>query len=140
MARRESPPKPMTLQEYADEIGDFCFYPYADTRNAMAVNYCALELGNEAGEAMGVIKKAIRDDRFGYNGRALQADRREAAQDESGDTMFALFRFIYETGCDVEATAKANIAKLEARYCDPESPHYSAEITERRRARKVIRP
>ena len=125
----------MTLQEYADNLEDFSSYPHAGSRNAMAVNYCAIGMSSEVGEALGEVKKAIRDDKFGMGGRALEADRRFAAELESGDVMFYLFRFIYEIGCDVEGVARANLAKLDSRYCDPKSKCYKPEIAERRKLR-----
>lgn len=128
----------MTFATYEMNIADFAHYPNAGERDAMAVNYCALELNGEAGEAADVIKKAIRDDRFGFEGRCLSPERRQKAALEAGDALFALCRFIHEIGYEVEDIAKMNIAKLDHRYAVKavEGDEVAQKVVAKRRVRR----
>jgi NTP pyrophosphatase (non-canonical NTP hydrolase) len=76
-------------------------YPYEQRRL-----YPLLGLAEEAGEVLGVVKKAIRND------EELPVDK---LRDELGDTLYYLARVAKEHGLTLSEVALRNIEKLEER-------------------------
>jgi len=136
---KTDPNAAIILSQHAEDVGDFAIYPNANTRNAAEVAYCGLELAGEVGEIANALKKAIRDDHFGKEGRALTPSRRLQLVDEAGDSLWAWCRLVYSIAATPDEVARHNIAKLEARFCDPESPTYSETIAHRRSIRRKRR-
>lgn len=79
-------------------------YPEANTGSLVAVNYCALGLG-EAGEVQGKLKKVWRGDRTLNN-------QRELILDELGDTLWYLTRMSLELGVNLEELILRNSEKV----------------------------
>lgn len=73
--------------------------------------YTALGLASEAGEVVGHLKKAIRDDA----GQAVSSDRRDAILAEVGDVLWYCARLTAELGASLGDVAQANLDKLSAR-------------------------
>jgi len=136
---KTDPNAPIILTQHAEDVSDFAIYPNANTRSAAEVAYCGLELAGEVGEIANSLKKAIRDDHFGKEGRALTPRRRLQMVDEAGDALWAWCRFVYSIAATPDEVARFNIAKLEDRFCDPESPSYSETIAHRRSIRRKRR-
>lgn len=82
-------------------------YPEVGTGSFNAVAYCALGLGNEAGEVLGKVKKAWRD----ADGRFDQ-ERIAQISAELGDVLWYLARLADELGLNFDEVAKDNLAKL----------------------------
>jgi len=110
----------MTLNEYAETIHPFAFYPsvvdymargsgqkYKDWAgyDEISLAYCALGLTGEAGEYSEKIKKLLRDGNL----------NKELSAKELGDVLWYLTRSAHELGYSLEEIAKMNIAKLEDR-------------------------
>ncbi len=76
----------------------------------IGLNYVMLGLGNEAGEALGKIKKLYRDD-----DGVLTSARQDALIDELGDVLWYWARACEELGVDPENVAYRNVAKLRDR-------------------------
>lgn len=74
------------------------------------VIYTAIGLANEAGEALGVVKKMMRDD----NG-ILTEEKRKKLIDEVGDVAWYMARVCTELGIAMEDVFDLNVAKLEDR-------------------------
>lgn len=74
------------------------------------LNYLGLSLGEEAGEASGVISKAIRD-----NGGVLSPERLEKLLLELGDVFWVASRLADELGVPVSKILDMNKKKLESR-------------------------
>lgn len=78
-----------------------------------ALLYVALGLANEAGEAAGEIKKAVRDD-----GGEITPERRQAIIDELGDVLWYAARIAESVGASLQDAAEANIAKVRRRLAN----------------------
>lgn len=90
----------MQFTEYETIWKETAIYP-----KDQGLTYTAIGLGNEAGEYLGKIKKAIRD---GY------LDKIKAA-DELGDVLWYVTAAANELGYSLEAIAAMNYAKLKSR-------------------------
>lgn len=74
----------------------------------LCIAYCALELADEAGEAIGKIKKHIRGD-YGFG------ELQERVSPELGDILYPLARLCDELGIDIQRVLEENIEKLQGR-------------------------
>mgnify|MGYP001194715054 CR=1 FL=1 len=94
----------MTFKEYAETAQKTAQYP-----PEKGLIYCALGLSNEAGEALGKLKKLIRDhDNFDD---ALE-ENKLAVADELGDVLWYLSQLAREIGVPLEEIAYRNNLKL----------------------------
>lgn len=75
--------------------------------------YAALGLANEAGEAAGAIKKAVRDD-----GGEITQQRRQDVIDELGDVLWYAARVAETVDARLDEAAEANIAKVNRRLAN----------------------
>lgn len=96
----------MELNEYQKATESTAVYP-----PGAGVIYTALGLASEAGEVVGHLKKAIRDDQ----GKEMSQERHAAILGEIGDVLWYCARLSAELGTTLEQVANANLAKLEAR-------------------------
>lgn len=95
-----------SFDHYQSILNDTAIYPEAGTGSLVAVNYCALGLG-EAGEVQGKVKKIWRDD----NG-IISDEKKEAILGELGDTLWYVCRMANELGSSLAEIAQANVDKL----------------------------
>ena len=95
----------MEIDKFQEFTRSTAIYPKED-----ALNYLGLSLGEEAGEACGVISKAIRD-----NGGVLSPERLEKLLLEIGDCQWVLNRLADELGVPMSIILDMNKAKLESR-------------------------
>jgi NTP pyrophosphatase (non-canonical NTP hydrolase) len=95
----------MTLSDYENKINEFAIYPESGTGSPMALVYCALGLGGEAGEYSEKVKKLIRDGKLD----------RPLALKELGDVLWYLTRSANELGYSLVDVAQVNIVKLHDR-------------------------
>jgi len=95
----------MTLSDYENKINGFAIYPESGTGSPMALAYCALGLGGEAGEYSEKVKKLIRDGKLD----------KPLALKELGDVLWYLTRSANELGYSLVDVAQVNIIKLHSR-------------------------
>lgn len=96
----------MRLRDYQWRTEETAIYP-----KNRALEYLSLGLGSEAGEVLGKIKKAIRDD----NG-VITPERRAEIASEMGDLAWYLAQTATVLGLDLEDDVLApNIEKLKSR-------------------------
>lgn len=107
--------KTFTFEDYEESVTKLARYPHAGERDALALSYCALGLAGEAGEVANDLKKAIRDEKLGYQDRRLEPSRRAAIEEELGDVLWYAARLAAEVGTSMGVVAKRNIDKLHAR-------------------------
>lgn len=94
----------ITFREYSETAAKTAQYP-----EDQGIVYCAFGLSNEAGEALGKLKKLIRDhDNFE---KALE-ENRLAVADELGDVLWYLSQLAREIGVPLEEIALRNNLKL----------------------------
>jgi NTP pyrophosphatase (non-canonical NTP hydrolase) len=93
-----------TVKDYERITGQTGVYPDIDTGSLIAVNYCALGLG-EAGECQGKLKKVWRGD-------VTLADQRDELLDEAGDTLWYITRMALELGSSLQELMDRNAAKV----------------------------
>lgn len=96
----------MDFSEYQEWTLGVDRYP----RTATRYTFLALGLAEEAGEVVGKIKKAIRDD-----DGVITSERREAIKKELGDTLWYLSRLASECDITVQEVIDANVEKLTSR-------------------------
>jgi NTP pyrophosphatase (non-canonical NTP hydrolase) len=82
-------------------------YPDAGEGTLIAVNYATIGLSNEAGEVLGKVKKAWRDDDM-----QVTEARKEAILDELGDVLWYMARVADELGVSLQQVADKNLEKL----------------------------
>lgn len=99
-----------TFDEYEALCAKTAVYPEVGEGTLIAVNYAAIGLSNEAGEALGKVKKAWRDD-----GMTITPERRAALLDEVGDVLWYAARLATELETSLEQVAKGNLDKLAGR-------------------------
>lgn len=97
------------LDEYQDFTDEVSIYPEAGSGSKLAQSYAFLEMGNEAGEAQGKVKKYLRGD------QEMTSEYREAIADELGDVLFGLTRCATEIGYDLFTILYRNQEKLRDR-------------------------
>lgn len=85
------------LDRYVRTTRETAIYPDVGTGSPAAMLYVHLGLVGEAGEVVGKVKKAIRDDRL-LAPRTLTTERRDDLVSELGDVLWYLARFVDETG------------------------------------------
>jgi len=95
----------MKFKEYEETINQFAIYPEAGKGSPLALAYCALGLGGEAGEYSEKVKKLIRDGKL---------DKPLAAK-ELGDVLWYLTRSANELGYRLTDIAEINLVKLTSR-------------------------
>ena len=95
----------MKFKEYENEINKFAIYPEAGKGTPMALAYCALGLGGEAGEYSEKVKKLIRDGKLD----------KPLAVKELGDVLWYLTRSANELGYSLVDVAEINLVKLTSR-------------------------
>jgi NTP pyrophosphatase (non-canonical NTP hydrolase) len=94
----------MDMNQYQHRTAATVIYP-----KDVAELYCALGLGNEAGEVQGVVKKGLRD------GVANVEEYKERLVDELGDVLWYVARLADEINIPLNWIASQNLAKLESR-------------------------
>jgi NTP pyrophosphatase (non-canonical NTP hydrolase) len=90
------------FNEYEQTINKFAIYPEAGRSTPMALAYCALGLGGEAGEYSEKVKKLIRDGKLD----------KSLAVKELGDVLWYLTRSANELGYSLLDVAEINLLKL----------------------------
>jgi len=95
----------VNLNDYEQAINEFAIYPESGQGTPMALAYCALGLGGEAGEYSEKVKKLIRD---GGLDKPL-------ALKELGDVLWYLTRSANELGYSLVDVAQVNLVKLSDR-------------------------
>jgi len=109
-------PRKKAEQPEQPAISDFDLYQRATEATAIypsqvGIVYTGLGLASEAGEVVGQLKKAFRDD----GGGTLTNERRAAILGEIGDVLWYCARLSAELGASFAEVAQANINKLNAR-------------------------
>jgi NTP pyrophosphatase (non-canonical NTP hydrolase) len=79
-------------------------YPEGGTGSLIAINYCALGLG-EAGECQGKLKKVWRGD-------VTLEEQKDVILDELGDTLWYVTRMAIECGSSLEGLIERNGKKV----------------------------
>jgi NTP pyrophosphatase (non-canonical NTP hydrolase) len=102
--------KGVDFDSYQLAAADTAVYPESGLASFRAINYCAIGVGNEAGEVLGKWKKHIRDD-----DGDLSDDRRDQILDEAGDVLWYLANLCSELDCSLEQVAAGNLDKLQGR-------------------------
>lgn len=93
----------MELKQYQQECGKFAAYP-----QGMEILYPMIGLSNEAGEALGKLKKILRGDK-------TLDQQREAIADELGDVLWYMVMSAFALGYTLEDIASINFEKLSRR-------------------------
>lgn len=91
-------------EEYQQITLETSLYPEGGAGSLIAVNYCALGLG-EAGECQGKLKKVWRGD------TTLEAQR-ENLLDECGDVLWYVVRMAAELNCSFQELINRNARKV----------------------------
>jgi NTP pyrophosphatase (non-canonical NTP hydrolase) len=100
----------LSFDTYQTTAAETAVYQNAGEGDSPAINYCAIGLGNEAGEVLGKWKKFLRDD------DGVLADfRREQILDEVGDVLWYAANLCSELGASLEVVANSNLNKLSGR-------------------------
>ena len=95
----------LTLDYYQEKAMETAVFP-----EDQAVAYCALGLGNEAGEVQGKIKKIIRGD-YVNDPQELHKALQDIS-DEIGDVLWYAAALCDSLGISLDTIAKKNIRKL----------------------------
>ncbi len=95
----------MDFNEYMSRAAETAIYKEKD-----AIIYPALELGNEAGEVLGKIKKVLRD-----NDGVFSTEKKEEIVAELGDVMWAIAALCRDLGTTMGYVANMNLEKLRKR-------------------------
>lgn len=95
----------MQANEYQKWTDRTALYP-----KDAGVIYTVIGMANEAGEALGVVKKMMRDD-----GNVLTEEKRKKLIDETSDVVWYIARVCTELGITMEELFKINHDKLEDR-------------------------
>jgi NTP pyrophosphatase (non-canonical NTP hydrolase) len=101
----ETPPK-LDFDAYQTATEETAIYP-----KQVGIVYTGLGLASEAGEVVGQMKKAFRDD----GGGNLTMERRASILAEVGDVLWYCARLSAELGASLGDVAQANLDKLSAR-------------------------
>ena len=96
----------MDFNTYQNESRSTAIYPPIGGSEI----YPALELANEAGEVLGVIKKVYRDKSGQYSTEEL-----DKVKGELGDALWALSQIATELGLSLSDVAETNLEKLRSR-------------------------
>lgn len=105
LALRDYAKSPYNLTAWYQSVTEQTgLYPEGGTGSLIAVNYCALGLG-EAGEAQGKLKKVWRGD------KSLE-DAKQDILDELGDTLWYVTRMAIECGSSLEELIIWNAGKV----------------------------
>lgn len=91
------------MNEYQKQAASSAVYP-----GTQAVIYPMIGMCNEAGEALGKLKKVLRGD------RPLEMQR-DALIDELGDVLWYLAQTCTDLGVSLDEVARRNLAKLSSR-------------------------
>jgi NTP pyrophosphatase (non-canonical NTP hydrolase) len=98
-----------TFDEYQLAAGETAVYPGSGDAGFDGINYCAVGLGNEAGEVLGKWKKFLRDD---VGEDTPGQGRTEQILDEVGDVLWYAANLCSELGYSLESVAQNNLDKL----------------------------
>jgi NTP pyrophosphatase (non-canonical NTP hydrolase) len=98
----------MQFYEYQEAATTTAVYPHRG--ELLGTLYAALGLANEAGEALGKIKKVIRDDNCVFT-----AEKLDAIEAELGDVLWYAAVLADELDLDLEVIAQRNLEKLRDR-------------------------
>lgn len=115
-----------TFDEYQVKCAEFAVYgneeeenpiycPEGNRVDSISVMYTAIGLGSEAGEVLGQVNKAIRDDGYLRKTHLLTPERYNACVKELGDCLWYLAQCATELGISLEEVANKNIEKLSDR-------------------------
>jgi len=99
----------MDFQTYQLAVANLAIYPHE-----VRVLYPAIGLANESGEALGVIKKALRGD-YSLDTVLGPTEVHEKLVKEMGDALWYLAQLATDIGESLDAIAVANLAKLDDR-------------------------
>ena len=91
---------------YSDRARSYAFYP----KRGNNIEYTAIGLAEEVGEALGKIKKMIRD-----KGGVMIFDCRTSIKKDLGDALWYLDAMAFEAGLTLQEIADGNIEKLSDR-------------------------
>jgi len=97
----------MKINEYQKKALTTALYP-----EKYKVIYPALGLGNEAGEALGKVKKWLRED---DGGGKMSKERKDALKEELGDVLWYLATLAHDLDLSLDDIAKLNLDKLQSR-------------------------
>lgn len=103
----------ISFDSYQSKTGATAVYP--GQGYPLGLLYAAIGAGNEAGEILGKVKKAIRDDGLASDVDILTDDRRAQILDEVGDVLWYLARVCEELDASLEGVAENNLRKLNDR-------------------------
>lgn len=104
----------LSFDEYQSQTSSTAVYP--GQSEPLGLLYAAIGAGNEAGEILGKVKKAIRDDGYGTSHTDdLTDDRKEQILDEVGDVLWYLARVCEEADSSLGSCAEKNVSKLQSR-------------------------
>lgn len=96
----------LTLRDYQTQAARTAVYP-----RTQAIVYSLIGLANESGEALGVLKKALRGD-YQLNDLLQAGAMREGLVKELGDVLWYLAQVCNDCDIDLEAVARENLRKL----------------------------
>lgn len=100
----------MTWEEYRDFCSKGAIYPDHGTRSMVELTYLGLGLGGETGEALDIIKKAMR-----RGDKYLSVQDGGKLRDELGDLFWYFTRLVWYVGEDLESIMEHNTYKLTER-------------------------
>lgn len=98
------------FEVYQNKCAVTALYPQVGEGTIVAINYAAIGLSNEAGEVLGKVKKAWRDD-----DSTVTPERKEALLDELGDVLWYAARLASELEVSLQDVADRNLVKLYGR-------------------------
>lgn len=101
------------FNKYQFQAGTTAIYPNAGKGSIEGLMYVSNGLAAEAGETVGKIAKAIRDDSLFSNG--LTTERRETILSEAGDVLWFVAQLCTELGATLDDVANKNLDKLTGR-------------------------
>jgi len=99
----------LTIRDYQTQAAQTAIYP-----RTQAIVYSLIGLANESGEALGVLKKALRGD-YQLTELLQAGSTREYLVKELGDVLWYLAQVCNDCDIDLEWVARANLAKLQDR-------------------------
>lgn len=95
----------MQMADYQSQAVRTAIYP-----DKLRIIYPALGLANEAGEALGKIKKVLRDNHSDFD-----VEQRLQIADEIGDVLWYIAALAADLGTPMELIARRNLDKLNSR-------------------------
>jgi NTP pyrophosphatase (non-canonical NTP hydrolase) len=119
----------MNLNEYQDQASRTALYDkgienaliFLNNREwakYLALNYCVSKLNGEAGEALELVAKAVRDFNPDTDTELIDSARRYELIGELGDALWYIANAARELGITLEDLAEGNLAKLRRRQTE----------------------